>query len=74
MTLTWLPPLRQGGEARLVLSGAAAFAGIVWTVTRGSGTLTPTSTHADAAGIASARYQAADAAGDTVEVTAAAYA
>lgn len=74
MTLSFLGPVRQGGGARVALSGAPALAGLVWRVVAGGGSITGASAHADAAGLGSAYYSAGSgAAGDPVQVEVDAY-
>ncbi len=69
MTLAPLGPVRVGTGAAFVLSGAPAYAGLVWRVIQGNGALTPGSLHADATGTASVRYDAAgDVPGTTVRL------
>jgi hypothetical protein len=58
MTLSFLGPVREGGGARVALSGAPARSGLVWRVVRGGGSITLASAHADEAGFASAYYSA----------------
>ena len=75
MTLVFLGPLRVGGGTQVVLAGTPAYAGVDWRLASGSGTLTAGATHADAAGLASARYEVgAGAAGESVRVEADVYA
>lgn len=73
IALTFLGLLRSDGGVNVVLSGAAPHAGVVWSVAAGAGTLSAAEGRADAAGIASVRYIAADVIGDTVTIEAAVY-
>lgn len=59
MTVLPLGAVRVGGGALFVAVGLPATA-VVWTLT-GPGTLTPTSDRTDAAGVASARWEAGSA-------------
>ncbi len=75
MILQFMGPVRVGGGSLVVLAGAPPFAGVVWRLAAGAGTLTPLATHADASGLAGARYDAAGAsAGASIRVEADVYA